>query len=307
VRATCLNTILKLAEADPRVFFIGSDLGQNTMTAFAAAFPERFFMEGISEQHILGMAAGLAMEGKIPFVNTIASFLTRRCFEQTVLDLCLQNLPVRLVGNGGGLVYGPLGPTHQTVEDLACFRALPHMTILAPADAVQMRRLMPLTLDWPGPVYIRLGKGHDPIVTAEDTPLAIGRAVPLREGRDALIATTGICLGACLEAADLLAAQGLSAAVLHFPTVKPLDVEGLLAAVSPVRAVVTVEEHSVLGGLGGAVIEVLAEAGALSGRRIRRLGLPDVFADRYGSQAELLAHYGLTAKGVADAVAALAA
>lgn len=303
MRATCLNAILKLAEADPRVFFIGSDLGQNTMAAFAAAFPERFFMEGISEQHILGMAAGLAMEGKIPFVNTIASFLTRRCFEQTVLDLCLQNLPVRLVGNGGGLVYGPLGPTHQTVEDLACFRALPRMTILAPADAVQMRRLVPLTLDWPGPVYIRLGKGHDPIVTAEDTPLAIGRAVPARSGRDALLVTTGICLGLCLKAADLLATAGIEAAVLHFPTVKPLDVEGLLAAASPVRAVVTVEEHSILGGLGGAVIEVLAEAGYLSGRKIRRLGLPDVFADRYGSQAELLAHYGLTAEGVAKAVA----
>lgn len=302
MRAACLKEIHELARRDPRVFFIGSDLGKAVLEPMRLEFPDRFLMEGISEQHILGMAAGLAMEGKIPYVNTIASFLTRRCFEQVALDVCLENLPVRLVGNGAGLVYAPLGPTHQTVEDLAIFRALPNMTILAPADADEMRRLMPLTLDWPGPVYIRLAKGHDPIVTRPDPAPAIGRAQSYHPGTDALLVTTGVCLGPCLAARTLLAERGVDAGVLHAPCVKPLDAATLLEQAEAVAAVVTVEEHSIVGGLGSAVLEVLGEARTGRPKRARRLGIPDVFATHYGSQAALMAHFGLTPEHVAETV-----
>ena len=155
MRKTSLDCVYELAKADPRVVFIGSDLGPGVLAGMKQEMPERFFMEGIAEQHIIGMAAGLAMNGFMPFVNTIATFLTRRCYEQIALDLCLQDLPVRLIANGGGGVYAPLGPTHLAVEDMAIMRALPNMTVVAPCDAQEMRRLMAATTDWPHPIYIR--------------------------------------------------------------------------------------------------------------------------------------------------------
>src|SRR4051812_43796937 len=192
MRKTCLDAVYELAKSDPRVVFIGSDLGVGTLSSFKKEMPERFFMEGISEAHVVGMAAGLALEGHVVYINTIATFLTRRCFEQVALDLCLHNVPVRLIGSGGGLVYAPLGPTHEAIDDVAILRALPRMTIVAPADAEEMRRLMPLTLDWPGPMYIRLGKGGDPVVTDPSQPFAIGKIFPMRQGSDAVIVTTGV-------------------------------------------------------------------------------------------------------------------
>jgi SAM-dependent methyltransferase len=168
-----------LAKQDKRIFFVGSDLGEGTLQEFKTEMPDRFLMEGISEANLISISAGLALEGKIVYANTIATFITRRCFEQVALDLCLHNVPVRLIGNGGGLVYAPLGPTHEAIEDIAIMRALPRMTIVAPADADEMRRLMPLTVDYPGPIYIRLGKGGDPIVSSDRIPFEIGKALPM--------------------------------------------------------------------------------------------------------------------------------
>ena len=298
MRKTCLDMVYKLAKSDDRIFFIGSDLGFGTMKQFKEEMPDRFFMEGVSEANIIGMAAGLALEGKIPYVNTIATFLTRRCFEQIVLDLCLHNLNVRLIGNGGGLVYAPLGPTHLAIEDVAILRAVPNMTIVAPADADEMRRLMPLTVDRTGPIYIRLAKGYDPIVTRNDIPFEIGKAIPIREGADALIVTTGITLKHALDAANSLSKQGLEVAVLHVHTIKPLDTEAVLEYAAEVTVIVTIEEHTVIGGLGSAVAELLAEASFEPAKRFRRIGIPDVFPDEYGSQASLMAHYDITAEMV---------
>ncbi len=305
MRQTCLDMVFELAKTDPRVFYIGSDLGVGTLDEFKAEIPDRFFMEGISEANIIGMAAGLAMEGKIPYVNTIATFITRRCYEQVVLDLCLHDVPVRLIGNGGGLVYAPLGPTHEAIEDLALFRAIPNMTIVAPADADEMRRLMPQTLDYPGPIYIRLGKGYDPIVTTDDVPFEIGKVLPMREGNDALILTTGITLKVALDAAQTLSESGIAASVIHVPTVKPLDVESILSACDRVPVVVTIEEHVVIGGLGTAVAEIIAEANFEPSKRFKRIGLPDAFPDRYGSQDSLMAHYALTAAHLTETVSGL--
>lgn len=301
MRKTCLDEVYRLAKADPRIVFIGSDLGVGTLAEFQRDMPDRFYMEGVSEALLIGMAAGLAMEGRIVYVNTIATFLTRRCFEQITLDLGLHRLPVRLIANGGGLVYTPLGPTHEAIDDVALMRTVPGMHVFAPADAVEMRRLVPETVDLPGPAYIRLGKGGDPVVTEGIEGFQVGRAYVMREGADLLLATTGILLKTALDAADLLAKEGVEACVLHLPTLKPLDEAALLARAAQVPAVLTLEEHSRIGGLGSAVAELLAEAGLPRMPRFKRLALPDVYPDRYGSQASLLARYGLTAPDVAAA------
>jgi len=296
MRKRCLDEVYELAKKDKRIVFIGSDLGVGTLDQFKHELPDRFFMEGVSEANLVGMAAGLALEGKIVYVNTIATFLTRRCFEQNVLDLGLHNANVRLIANGGGVVYAPLGPTHLAIDDIAIMRAIPNMTVVAPCDANEMSRLMPLTVEHRGPVYIRLGKGGDPIVSTDAAPFEIGRAISIIRGDDALLVSTGITLKIALDAAAGLEAQGISAGVLHMPTVKPLDVGAFLAHAAPVEAIVAIEEHSVIGGLGGALAEVVAEAAFDPAKRFKRIGIPDVFPHGYGSQATMMAQCGITAE-----------
>ncbi len=298
MRKTCLDLVYELAKQDPRIFFIGSDLGVGVLKQFKEEMPDRFFMEGISEANVVGMAAGLALEGKIPYINTIATFLTRRCFEQVVLDLCLHNVNVRLLGSGGGFVYAPLGSTHLAIEDIAIFRAIPNMTIVAPADADEMRRLMPLTVSYQGPIYIRFAKGYDPIVTTDKHPFEIGKAIPMREGTDALIVTTGITLHIALKAAEQLSQEGIEASILHMHTLKPFDTETLSTFASKAPVVVTIEEHTIIGGLGSAVAEFIAEANFNPAKRFKRIGIPDTFPDEYGSQASLMKRYAITTENL---------
>jgi transketolase len=305
MRETCLDQVYELAKKDPRVVFVGSDLGVGTLRKFKEEMPDRFHMEGISEMHLVGMSAGLALEGSIVYANTISTFLTRRCFEQVAVDVCLHNLPVRLIGNGGGLVYAPLGPTHLAIEDISIFRALPNMTICAVADADEMKRLMPQTVDHPGPIYIRLGKGYDPIVTNDAVPFVIGKGLKMRDGGDALLITTGITLKVAQEAAAKLAGDGIQCAILHMPTIKPFDREQMLDLAGRVRAVVAIEENTVIGGLGSAVAEEIAEAGFSPGKKFRRIGIPDVFSDRYGSQANLMDYHHINTDTAVATVRAL--
>jgi len=306
MRKTCLDMVYQLAQEDERIFFIGSDLGVGTLDDFKENIPDRFLMEGVSEANLIGMSAGLAMEGKVVYVNTIATFITRRCYEQIVLDLCLHNVNVRLIGNGAGLVYAPLGPTHLAIEDVSILRAIPNMTVIVPADADEMRRLMPQTVDYQGPLYIRLAKGYDPIVTNNDKPFVIGKAIPIREGSDALIVTTGVALGGALQAAETLSGLGIDATVLHCPTVKPLDAEAIMDYASSARVIVSFEEQTVIGGLGSAVAEIVAEANFDPAKRFKRMGIPDVFPDRYGTQDSLMEHYSLTSEGLVSTVIGLA-
>jgi transketolase len=302
MRKTSLDMVYELAKSDRRVVFIGSDLGPDTLKQLKAELPGQFLMEGVSEANIVTMAAGLAMEGKIPYINTIATFLTRRCFEQIVLDLGLHNTKVRLIASGGGVVYAPLGPTHLAIDDIAILRAVPNMTIIAPADADEMRRLMPQTLDVDGPVYIRMGKGGDPIVSRADLPCEIGKAIRVRDGSGALILCTGICLQVALAAAEDLANRNISASVLHVHTLKPLDAKAIRENAARVPVVVTIEEHTIVGGLGSAVAEILAEASFNPSKCFQRLGIPDVFPDQYGSQASLMARYDITAEHLVSVV-----
>ncbi len=298
MRKTSLNCLNELAKKDERVLFIGSDLGPGVMADMKQEFPERFFMEGISEQHIIGMAAGLAMEGFIPYVNTIATFLTRRCYEQVTLDLCLHDLPVRLIANGGGAVYAPLGPTHLATEDLAILRALPNMTIVAPCDAEEMKRLMAETLDWPHPIYIRVAKGGDNIVSLEENGFTLGKAILMGIPQDGMFVTTGVMTQIALEACKMLEEEKINCGVLHMHTIKPLDHKALSNWLPKVKAVVTVEEHTRIGGLGSAVLEFCSDEMPEQAGKIFRIGFPDRFADQYGNQNSLLNHWGISVKKI---------
>jgi transketolase len=295
-----------LAKRDNRVIFIGSDLSPGLLGGMKAEMPERWYMEGITEANVIGMAAGLAMEGYIPYVNTIATFITRRCYEQVAVDLCLHKLPVRLIGNGGGLVYAPLGPTHLAIEDIAIMRALPNMTVTAVCDAKEMVRLMNCTLGWPYPIYIRLAKGGDPVVSRDENGFAIGKAIPMRRARSRrsiVIMATGVMTTNSLAAADLLAQDGHDVSVLHFHTIKPLDVETVLDFSHDAEFVVTVEEGTAIGGLGSAVTDVLVDKSPLRLPAILRIGLPDAFPQKYGIQDELFEIYGLTPVQLATCIA----
>ena len=294
MRKTALDSVYSLAQNDERVVFIGSDLGPGVLDEMRKNMPSRFFMEGVSEQHIVGMAAGLALDGFIPFVNTIATFLTRRCYEQVALDLCLQDLPVRLIANGGGVVYAPLGPTHLAIEDIAIMRALPNMAVIAPCDADEMRRLMIASQSWQHPMYIRLGKGGDEIVSREEYGFEIGKAILLKPGVDGLFITTGVMTQLALQAAEQIAEHGLNCGVLHMHTIKPLDGEALRKYIPQVKGVITVEEHTKIGGLGSAVLEFCSDEIPKETHKILRMGIPDQFATQYGSQNSLLADWGIT-------------
>jgi transketolase len=307
MRATCLKQVHALAKRDERVVFIGSDLSPGLLADMKREMPERWFMEGITEQNVVGMAAGFAMEGFIPYVNTIATFITRRCYEQVAVDLCLHDLPVRLIGNGGGLVYAPLGPTHLAIEDIAIMRALPNMAVVAVCDAQEMTAFMQTSLDWPHPIYIRLAKGGDPIVSRKENGFAIGKAIPMRRaharGAVALMAT-GVMTTNCLAAADILARDGIDASVLHIHTVKPLDETAVLEHACDASLVVTVEEGVGTGGLGSAITDVLVEKLGRSMPAMRRIALPDAFPHHYGVQEQQFELYGLAPEQIAAAAAA---
>ncbi len=294
MRKTALDCVHKLATLDERVVFIGSDLGHGVLEKMKVEFPQRFFMEGVSEQYIVGMAAGLAMEGFIPYVNTIATFLTRRCYEQVAVDLCIHDLPVRLIANGGGGVYASLGPTHLAIEDIAIMRALPNMTVVAPCDADEMNRLMMSTLDWPHPIYIRLARGGDKIISEEKNGFELGKSIKLRSGEDGIFVTTGVMTQLAIESADILKKAGFNIGVVHVHTIKPFDAVGVISAIKSARAVVTVEEHIVNGGLGSALLESCSELQPELLPKISRIGIPDKFATEYGNQNSLWKYWGIT-------------
>src|ERR1700681_869348 len=305
MRNACLEKVHDLARRDERVVFIGSDLSPNLLGEMKKEYPQRYYMEGIAEANVIGMAAGLAMKGYIPYVNTIATFITRRCYEQVAVDLCLHDLPVRLIGNGGGLVYSALGPTHLAIEDMAIMRALPNMAVVAVCDAQEMKSLMDVSLDWPHPIYIRLAKGGDPIVSRPQDGVAIGKAIPMRKAQTRLpvaLMSTGVMSTNCLAAAENLARAGIDASVLHIHSVKPLDQEAVLEHAAKARLVVAVEEGVAIGGLGSAITDVLVEMLGQGIPPIRRIALPDAFPHKYGLQSELFEVYGLAPDQIAVAV-----
>lgn len=299
MRKRCLEVVYKLAKKNKDVVFIGSDLGVGVMDAMKKELPDQWLMEGVSEQHIIGASAGMAMTGKTVYINTIATFITRRCYEQSAIDLGLASLKVRLLGSGGGLVYAPLGPTHLATEDIALMRSIPNMAVVAPCDAEEMERAMLASEEWNGPMYIRIAKGGEAVASKPEAGFAIGRAIEIRAPGDVLFVTTGVMLQRALEAAALLEKDGISCGVLHCHTVKPFDAAAVLAAAKKAKAVLSLEEHTILGGLGSCVAETLAEAGLERPPLFKRIGIPDAFPDEYGSQNSLFDRYGLSGEKIA--------
>ncbi len=285
------------AEHEDVVVLDGDCAKANYTNRFGAKFPNRFFNMGIAECDIIGTAAGLSLGGKIPFANAYANFLTGRGFDQVRVSVAYSERPVKVVGHNAGTSAAQEGATHLPLEDFGIMRSIPEMTVIVPADGVEMKKAVRAAYELDGPVYLRVGKLAVPVRTSEDTPFEIGKAVLMREGTDVTLVNTGCLLDETLKAADLLAEQGISAEVLHMHTVKPIDAEALVESVRKTGAVVSIEEHSIVNGLGSAVADALS---AQYPAPQERVGTKDVFG-LSGTMNELLDYFGLRAANIAEA------
>jgi transketolase len=293
MRGAFIRAITALAERDERVHLIVGDLGFGVVENFAQRFPAQFLNAGVAEQNMTGIAAGMALSGKIAFTYSIANFPVLRCLEQIRNDVCYHNANVKIVAVGGGLAYGSLGSTHHATEDLAIMRALPRMVVVAPGDPIEAEAATEAIASHPGPCYLRLGRAGEASVHQEKIRFQLGKAIQVAEGKDFTLISTGGLLETAVKLAESFRQSGLQARVLSMHTVKPIDSDAILAASRETQAIFTLEEHSVVGGLGGAVAEVLAEAGA-EGIVFKRFGLPSAFSSVIGTQEYIRANYGLS-------------
>lgn len=292
------KTLVEVGRAYPNVVVLDADLSKSTKTVdFAREFPERFFEVGVAEQNLLGTAAGLAAAGKIPFASSFAIFATGRAFEQIRNTIAYPRLNVKIAATHAGITVGEDGASHQSIEDVGLMRLLPNLTVVVPADARETEKAVWAAAQMEGPVYLRLGRLAVPLVYEEDYDFVIGKAVLMRPGNDITFIANGIMVYEALQAAAELAAEGIAARVLNMHTVKPLDVEAILAAAAETGAIVTAEEHNVIGGLGGAVAEVLGENLPVP---LKRVGIRDCFGES-GSPVELMEKYGLTSLHLVEA------
>jgi len=287
-----------LASMNKNVVVLDADLSKSTKTAdFKAVAPERFFNMGIAEANMMGVAAGMSTCGKIPYVSTFAMFAAGRAFEQIRNSICYPRLNVKVCATHAGLTVGEDGASHQAIEDLSLMRSIPNMTVINPADAVETDAVIKAIAEIDGPCYVRLGRAAVNVINDKDTyKFELGKGVTLREGNDLTIVATGIMVDAALEAAEMLAKDGISARVINIHTIKPIDRELLVKAAKETGALVTAEEHSVIGGLGSAVSEVLTEEYPVP---VLKVGVQDKFGES-GKPNELLEAYGLTAKNIAE-------
>jgi transketolase len=297
MRDTFVSELLAAARRDPRIMLITGDLGFGVLTKFAQELPGQFLNAGVAEQNMTALACGLAMEGRKVFTYSIANFTTLRCLEQIRNDVCYHNADVTAVSVGGGFSYGQLGMSHFATEDLAILRALPNMKVFAPTGKWETRELTRAIIAQGGPAYLRLDKGLADSGPRDAEVLVSGRARMLREGRDATLVATGAILSEALLAAERLEMRGIHCRVIAVHTVKPLDVAAIVAAARETGGIVTVEEHNVIGGLGGAVAEACLSAGAVPGFFIR-MGLADEFPSVVGDQAYLRTAYGMDASAI---------
>lgn len=286
---------------DKKCIFIGSDLGPGILQKAKESLSDQFYMEGISEAHVLGMASGLSMDGHRVYVNTIATFFVKRSFEQLALDICCENLNVCIYGNGGGLVYGPLGHTHTCIDDFSILRSLPNLTILAPADEFEMAEFITQSRMHKGPIYIRLGKGGDKIVS-NNQKIKIGKSNLYGEDSGkVLFITTGVMLQRALEARSILSNEGISSSVLHYSTVLPFDRAALLEKVDHFESVIVIEEHVEAGGIGSSVKEELFKASKIV-KNFYHFNLGNDYIYEYGRQEELLDMLGVTSNKIIEKV-----
>ncbi len=300
MRTAFVRSLEELARNDERVFLLTGDLGFSVFEKFRDGFPDRFINMGVAEANMTGVAAGLALSGKIVFIYSIVPFAIMRCFEQVRNDLCMQNLNVRIIGVGGGLSYGSLGPTHQSTEDIAIMRALPNMTVVCPGDPVEAGLAVRKAMLHKGPVYIRLGRGGEPVIHKTRPDFEIGKGIIVRDGDDATLIATGNMLENAVLAAENMKEKNISARVISMHTVKPIDRDSILKAADETKAIFTIEEHNIIGGLGSAVSEILAECD----KKIlfKRIALPDSFIKIAGSHKYLRQINSLSVEAITERV-----
>ncbi len=292
------DALVSLGKKRNDVVVLDADLSGSTKTSkFAKAFPDRFFNIGIAEQDMMGTAAGLAIGGKLPFASTFAVFATGRAWEQVRQSVCYPNMNVKIVASHSGITVGEDGGSHQSVEDIAVMRVLPHMTVIVPADGPETFKAIEAVAEYKGPCYVRVGRNKVPTLFGDDYQFRIGKAHVFHEGKDAAIIACGIMVAEALKARDLLKNDGIDAGVINMSTIKPIDADAVIAAAKRCGAIVTAEEHSIIGGLGGAVAEVLAEAAPVP---MVRVGVKDAFGTS-GDYEGLLRHYGISAENIAEA------
>lgn len=290
------RALIELGHQHDDVFVLDADCAKSNYTnRFRDEFPDRFFNMGIAECDIVGTAAGMAALGKVPFANAYANFLTGRGYDQVRISVAYSGRNVKIVGHNAGTSAAQEGATHLPLEDIGLMRAIPDMTVIVPADSCEMEKAVRVAYEFDGPVYLRVGKLKVPDVTTADTPFEIGKAIRFREGSDVTLISTGNMLFETLKAAEILAEKGVSAEVLHMHTVKPIDSEAIAESARKTGAVVTVEEHSILNGLGSAVAETLCEKYPVP---LRRVGTKDVFG-LSGTMDELMDYFGLRAEPIA--------
>lgn len=299
MRETYGLALLELGNANRDVVALEADLGKSTRSViFQEAFPDRYFQMGIAEQNMAAVAAGLALVGKIPFIHSFAVFVAGRAFDQLRNAISIPGLKVRICGSSCGLSNFGDGKTHQSVEDVALMRSLPGMTVLCPMDSIETVRMMECMIDLPGPVYIRINRSDLPLLYPVDEPYYIGKITKLRDGSDVALLSSGVMVGRSLEAAELLGEQGISARVINLSTIKPLNREALTEAVAGTKAIVVSEEHNIVGGVGGAVLEALR---AVPHAPVELVGIKDCFGMSAACYDEILVRFGLTASAIAGA------
>lgn len=301
MRQAFIETLEALAERDKNIFLLNGDMGFGVLENFTEKFPQRSLNMAVSEANMIGVAAGMALSGKIPFVYSIIPFVTARVFEQIRNDIVLQNANVKIVGVGSGLTYGPLGPTHHAIEDIALMRVLPNMTVLCPGDPAETRILTKAAAKIKGPVYLRIGKKNEPAVHQKIPNIKIGRGAVVRPGHHAALITTGNMLYNAVQAAKTLKKRGVYIRVISLSTIKPMDDKIILRAARETGRIFTLEEHSVIGGLGSAVAEILLE-GRILPKMFYRFGIRDVITKNSGSQDYLRAMHGLMPEQIAKKI-----
>lgn len=291
------KALVKLGKINKDVVVLDADLSKSTKTAdFQKEYPERFFNMGIAEQNLIGTAAGFAAAGKIPFASTFAVFAVGRAYDQIRNSIAYPHLNVKIAATHAGLTVGEDGGSHQMIEDIALTRAIPGVTVIVPADAVETEQAIFAAAEYDGPVYIRLGRPGVPVLFDESYEFKIGKAKLVTEGSDVTIFATGIMVSKAVEAVEILKEKGISAEVINISTIKPLDAEAVIASVKKTKCCVTCEEHNILGGLGSAIAETLVEDTPVP---MERVGVKDVFG-RSGKPDELLEMYGLTPKDIVE-------
>ena len=301
MRNAFLDELFELAQRDSRIVFITGDLGFSVVERYMEELPDQFVNAGVAEQNMTGLAAGMALCGKIAFTYSIANFPTLRCLEHVRNDVCYHDANVKVVSVGGGFAYGTLGATHHATEDLGVMRILPNIVVVAPGDPVETRAATRAVVDHEGPCYLRLGKAGEPNVHESPVQLELGKAILVRKGGDATLISTGGTLQLAVRVADALAEENIATRVLSMHTLTPLDEHAVLEAARETEALVTVEEHSIVGGLGSAVAELLAETDGVH-TRFRRAGVPPRFSPRVGSQQFMLGENGLDVAPIAQTV-----